>query len=93
MRNSYRYGWRVAGFWIVTLAICLGLSTLFASDLTEWMGPLMRRTLEAGFEIVGWVILRHPIQVLVFAPVASRVRLTALRTLASLDAVIRATPP
>lgn len=92
MRNSYRYGWRVAGFSIVTLAICLGLSALFASDLTEWMGPLLRRTFEAGFEIIGWVILWHPIQVLVFAPVAIRVRLAALRTLATLNVVIRKAP-
>jgi Na+/H+-dicarboxylate symporter len=64
---------------IIMLAICLGLSALFASDLTEWMRPLLRRTFEAGFEIIGWVILWHPIQVLVFAPVAIRVRLAALR--------------
>jgi hypothetical protein len=92
MRNSYRYGWRVAGFSIIMLAICLGLSALFASDLTEWMRPLLRRTFEAGFEIIGWVILWHPIQVLVFAPVAIRVRLAALRTLATLNVVIREAP-
>lgn len=88
-RNSYRYGWRVAGFSILMLTICLGLSSLFGSEMTEWMQPLVRRTLEAGFEIIGWVILWHPIQVLVFAPVAIRVRLAALRTLATLNVVIR----
>lgn len=92
MRNSYRYGWRVAGFSIVMLAICLGISSVFASDLTEWMRPLIRQTFEAGFEIVGWVILWHPIQVLVFAPVAIRVRLAALRTLATLNVIIREAP-
>lgn len=89
MRISFRYGWRVAGFSIVMLAICLGLSSFFASELTEWMRPVIRRTLEAGFEIIGWVILWHPVQVLVFAPVAIRARLAALRTLANLNVVIR----
>lgn len=92
MRNSYRYGWRVAGFSIVMLTICLVLAALFASDLTEWMSPLLRRTLEAGFEIMGWVMLWHPIEVLVFAPVAIRVRLAALQTLATLNVVIREAP-
>lgn len=89
MRNSFRYGWRVAGFSIIMLAICLGLSSVFASEFTEWMRPVIRRTFEAGFEIMGWVILWHPIQVLVFAPVAIRVRLAALRTLTNLNVVIR----
>lgn len=53
------------------------------------MRPLIRTTLEAGFEIIGWVIFWHPIQVLVFAPVSIRVRLAALRTLAALNVVIR----
>lgn len=88
MRNSYRYGWRVAGFSIVMLTICLGLSALIASDLTDWMNPLLRGIFEAGFEITGWVMLWHPIEVLVFAPVAIRVRLAALQTLATLNVVI-----
>lgn len=89
MRSSIRYGRRVAVFSIVMLAICLGLSSFFASELTEWMRPFIRRTFEAGFEIIGWVILWHPVQVLVFAPAAIRVRLAALRTLANLKVVIR----
>jgi hypothetical protein len=89
MQNSLRYGWRVAGFSIVMLAVCLGLSSFFASEFTEWMRPFIRRTFEAGFEIMGWVILWHPVQVLVFAPVAIRVRLAALRTLTNLNVVIR----
>jgi hypothetical protein len=83
----------VAGILIVTQAICLGPSTLFVGDLTEWMGPLIRRTLEAGFEMMGWVVPWHPIQVLVFAPVASRVRPTAFRKRVTLNAATRATPP
>ena len=74
------------------LAVCLALSSLFASDLTEWMRPLIRKTFEYGFEIIGWVILWHPIDVLVFSPVAIRARLAALQTLATVDVVIRAEP-
>ena len=92
MRNTYRYGWKAAGFALVMLAVCLALSSLFASDLTEWMRPLVRKVFEYGFEIIGWVILWHPIEVLVFSPVAIRARLAALQTLAAVDVVIRAEP-
>jgi hypothetical protein len=92
MRNTYRYGWQVAGFAVVMLAVCLALSSLFASDLTEWMRPLVRKVFEYGFEIIGWVILWHPIEILVFSPVAIRARLAALQTLAAVDVVIRAEP-
>ena len=93
LRNTHRYGLKVAGFALVMLTICLALSSLFASDLTEWMRPLIRKTFEYGFEIIGWVILWHPIDVLVFSPVAIRARLAALQTLATVDVVIRAEPP
>ncbi|MCX6911769.1 MAG: hypothetical protein NT167_01705 [Verrucomicrobia bacterium] len=92
LRNTHRYGLKVAGFALVMLAVCLALSSLFASDLTEWMRPLIRKTFEYGFEIIGWVILWHPIDVLVFSPVAIRARLAALQTLATVDVVIRAEP-
>jgi hypothetical protein len=91
-RNTYRYGWRVAGFAVVVLAGCLALSSLFASEVTQGMGPLIRKTFEYGFEIIGWVILWHPIDVLVFSPVAIRARLAALQCLASLEIVIHAEP-
>jgi len=92
LRNTYRYGWKVAGLAIVILAICLGLSSIFASDITEGMRPLVRTTFEYGFEIIGWVILWHPIEVLAFAPLAIRSRITALRALARMDVVVRAGP-
>ena len=45
-----------------------GLRALFfASEYTE--RPLLRKTLEHGFEIVDWVMLWH-IEVLVFEPIA-----------------------
>lgn len=92
LRNTYRYGGRVAVFAIVTLAICLGLSSIFASDVTEWMRPLLRKTFEYGFEIIGWVVLWHPIDVLVFSPVSIRARMAALRALAAMDVVVRPDP-
>jgi len=85
-------GLKVAVFALVMLTICLALSSLFTSDLTEGMRPLVRTTFEYGFEIIGWVILWHPIDVLVFSPVAIRARLAALQTLATVDIVILAEP-
>jgi hypothetical protein len=92
MRNTYRYGWKVSVFAVVMLALCIALSSLFASAVTEGMWPLLRRTLEYGFEIIGWVILWHPIDVLVFAPVSIRARTAALQALAKMEVVIRAEP-
>jgi hypothetical protein len=87
LRDTYRYGWKAAGIAVVILATCLALSSLFTSDLTEGMRPLLRKTFEYGFEIVGWVILWHPIDVLVFAPLAIRARIASLKTLAAVEVV------
>jgi hypothetical protein len=87
LRDTYHYGWKAAGIAVVILATCLALSSLFTSDLTEGMRPLIRKTFEYGFEIVGWVILWHPIDVLVFAPLAIRSRIASLQTLAAVEVV------
>ena len=89
LRNTYRYGWKVFGVAMVILMICLAFSSLFTSDLTEWMRPLTRTTFEYGFEIIGWVMLWHPIEVLGFTPLAIRSRIAALQTLAAVDVVIQ----
>ena len=89
LRNTYRYGWRVAGLALILLASCLAISHFFASDFTEGMRPLIRKTFEYGFEIIGWVILWHPADVLVFSPLAIRSRLRALKTLASIKVIAR----
>jgi hypothetical protein len=89
LRNTYRYGWRVSGVALLLLAICLGLSSVFASEITEGMRPLIRKTFEYGFEIIGWVILWHPVDLLGFAPLAIRSRIAALNTLASINVEIR----
>ena len=87
LRDTYRYGWKAAGMAVVILATCLALSSLFTSDLTGGMRPLIRKTFEYGFEIVGWVILWHPIDVLVFAPLSIRARIASLQTLAEVEVV------
>src|SRR5271157_709648 len=69
-RETRRRGWRVTVAALVLLAFFLTLSNLFASEVTEGMRPLLRKTLEYGFEIVGWVMLWHPIEALVFEPIA-----------------------
>ena len=89
LRNTYRYGWRVTGLALILLAVCLALASLFASDLTEGMRPLPRKTLEYGFEIVGWVMLWNPVDVLVFTPLSMRARLRALEALAGMQVVLR----
>ena len=90
LRNTYNYGWKVAGVALLVLAICLALSSLFGSEITEGMRPLIRKTFEYGFEIIGWVVLWHPIDVLGFTPLTIRARIAALRALAGMDVVVRA---
>jgi hypothetical protein len=58
--------------------------------MTRALSPLIRKTLEYGFEIIGWVVLWHPIDVLVFSPVAIRARITALRSLESMPVEVLA---
>jgi hypothetical protein len=90
VRETRRHGWRLTAFAIVLLAFFLALSSLFASDLTAGLRPLLRKTLEYGFEIVGWVMLWYPIEVLVFQPIAIKSRIKALRRLMELRVVAKA---
>jgi hypothetical protein len=90
LRNTFRYGWKVAGIAFIALALCLGMSSLFSSEMTANMRPLLRKTLEYGFEIVGWVMLWHPIDVLGYTPLAIRSRIRALEALGAMDVVVRA---
>jgi hypothetical protein len=79
LRGTYRSGWQMTAIAVILLAICLGLASIFTSDLTEGLRPLTRQTFEYGFEIIGWVLLWYPIDVLAFAPLAIRARITALQ--------------
>lgn len=89
LATTYRYGTRVAGLSLLILAICIALSSLFASDYTEWMRPILRHTFEYGFEIIGWVMLWHPIDVLCFNVLQIHIRIAPLKTLASIPVEIR----
>jgi hypothetical protein len=87
-QETRRHGWRLTAVAIFLLAFFLALSQIFASDITEGMRPLLRKTLEYGFEIVGWVMLWYPIEVLVFQPIATKHNIAALRRLMALRVVV-----
>jgi hypothetical protein len=89
IRAAARYGWRVFALALVLLAVCLGLSSLFASEATEALPKWIRHTFEYGFEIVGWVMMWHPVEVLLFEPVRLRRKLRALQALAAATAVVQ----
>lgn len=90
LRNTYRYGWRITAIAIVILAVCIAASSALSVDdsAADVRRPLLRKTFEYGFEIVGWVSLWHPIEVLLYNPLALRARVAALRTLARLTVAI-----
>jgi hypothetical protein len=86
--ETRRRGWRVMVAALVLLAFFLSLANLVASEMAEGMRPLLRQTLEYGFEIVGWVMLWHPIEALVFEPIAIKHKVTALRRLMQLQIAV-----
>jgi len=90
VRETRRPGWRLTAAATVLLAFFLALSSLFGSELTAGLRPLLRKTFEYGFEIVGWVMLWHPIEVLVFQPIAIKTRIEALRRLMDLQVIVEA---
>ena len=87
-RETRRRGWRVTFAAVLLLAFFLALAQFFASEYTEGMRPLLRTTLQYGFEIIGCVMLWHPIEVLVFEPIAIKHKITALRRLMELRVVV-----
>jgi hypothetical protein len=54
------------------------------------MPTVIRRTLEYGFEIAGWVMLWRPIEMLLLDPMEMKDTLAALRKLAGLKVVVSA---
>lgn len=90
VRETRRHGWRLTGIATILLAFFLALSSLFASELTDGLRPLLRKTLEYGFEIVGWVMLWYPIEVLIFQPMTIKSKIKALRRMMELRVVAEA---
>jgi hypothetical protein len=89
LRETRRRGWRATVVALILLSIFLTLASLLASEATTGLPSLLRRTLEYGFEITGWVMLWHPIELLVFEPFLLKDKIAALRKLAQLQVVIR----
>jgi hypothetical protein len=62
LRANFRLGLRTLLVALIILMTCLGLSTLF-----EYLPfRIFQSALIEGFVIIGWVILWHPIEILVF---------------------------
>jgi hypothetical protein len=89
MRETRRRGWKITVAALVVLAIFLSLSSLFGSEMAQGIPSLLRKTLEYGFEIIGWVMLWRPIEILVFEPIALKDNIAALKKLAKLRVLIR----
>src|SRR5262245_21680344 len=88
IRETRHHGWRLTAVATVLLALFLSLSSLFGSELTAGLRPLLRKTLEYGFEIIGWVMFWHPIEVLAFQPISMKSRLKALSRMMDLQVVV-----
>jgi hypothetical protein len=74
---------------LILLSVFLTLGTFFASEMTSGLPSLLRRTLEYGFEIIGWVTLWHPIDLLIFEPFLLKDKMAVLRKLTQLRVEVR----
>ena len=89
LRNIRWRGWRATLIALFLLAISLTIASFFGSEVTRGVPSVLRRTLEYGFEITGWVMLWHPIELLVFEPFQTKDKIAALCRLAELRVVLR----
>jgi hypothetical protein len=88
LREVRRRGWRATGVALILFSVFLTLASLFASEVASGVPSLIRKTLEYGFEITGWVMLWHPIELLVFEPFLLKDKIAALRKLTELQVVV-----
>jgi hypothetical protein len=74
---------------ILILLVCMGLSSLFNSEVIRFLPPLVNSTLGEGFNVIGWVMLWAPVEAYFFDPLPVRTSSAAHRFLKSLQIEIR----
>lgn len=88
-----RDGRRSLAYGLVALGVALLLSGVFGSDAAaEALPELVATTLSEGFAIVGWVVLWHPFEALVYDPIALQRENRLLGVLGGLSVQVRALP-
>jgi hypothetical protein len=78
---------------MLILAVCVGLSSLFQSELVVFLPPLLKSTLGEGFNVIGWVMLWRPVETYFFDPLPIRTSSEVHRFLSSLQIEIRPQEP
>lgn len=78
---------------ILILLVCMGLSSLFNSEVITFLPPLVNSTLGEGFNVIGWVMLWAPVEAYFFDPLPVRTSSAAHRFLKSLQIEIRPQHP
>ena len=74
---------------VLILAVCVGLSSMFQSDLIVFLPPLLKNALGEGFNVIGWVMLWRPVETYFFDPLPIRTSSEVHRFLSSLQIEIR----
>jgi len=74
---------------LLILAICVGLSSLFASDTITFLPPFLKNALAEGFNVIGWVMLWRPVEAYFFDPLPIRRSSAVHRFLSSLRLEVR----
>lgn len=75
---------------VLILAVCVGLSSMFQSDLVVFLPPLLKNALGEGFNVIGWVMLWRPVETYFFDPLPIRTSSEVHRFLSTLEIEIRA---
>jgi hypothetical protein len=89
LRDVRRRGWRATLLALVLLAAFLGLASLVGTDIASGIPRVLRTAMAHGLEILAWVMLWHPIELVVFSPLLLRDKIAALGRLERLQVVVR----
>ena len=70
---------------MLILLVCAGVSSVFRSGTVTFLLPLINNALGAGFNVIGWVMLRRPVETYFVRPVPIRTSSAVHRFLKSLQ--------
>lgn len=74
---------------MLILAVCVGLSSMFQSELIGFLPPLLKNALGEGFNVIGWVMLWRPVETYFFDPLPIRTSSEVHRFLSTLQIEVR----
>jgi len=78
---------------MLILLVCVGVSSVFRSEVITFLPPLINNALGEGFNVIGWVMLWRPVETYFFNPIPIRTSTLVHRFLKGLQIEIRPQAP